>query len=168
MNDAISFGAFAKKPTNIGANMDFNTIGFPQPYNGSVSGLSTFQAPGQLTMPGDASGFFSKAGIGGGGIGFNSRTLGAGLTGLQTIGGILAALGQQKAMKKQLKFEIQNANTNNANQTASYNTAIADRARGRASTERTGDGPEAKALEAAAVADYVRANSLTATPYKKG
>ena len=163
-----SFGALGNPTPTIGTNMDFNTIGFPQPYNGSVPGLSTFQAPGQLTMPGDPSGFFSKAGIGGGGIGFNSRTLGAGLTGLQTIGGIWAALGQQKAMKKQLKFAVQSANTNNANQVASYNTAIGDRAAALASATRKGDTPADLAAAGQVVANYNDKNRLTPAPYGKG
>jgi hypothetical protein len=73
------------------------------------------------------------------------------LSGLQTLGGLWNAFQAMKLAKKQFKFTKDITETNLANQMKSYNTALADRARGRGVMEgQTSD----------QVAQYINANSL--------
>ncbi len=58
-----------------------------------------------------------------------------GLTGLQTIGSLWGAFQAAKLAKKQFKFTKDFTTKNLANQVASYNTTLEDRARSRAAVE---------------------------------
>lgn len=85
------------------------------------------------------------------GIGFNLPTLDLGLSGLKTLGSLWAAMQSAKIAKKQLNFTRDVTNTNLANQTQSYNTILADKARARGRVEGKSD---------AQVSDYIAQNSL--------
>lgn len=73
---------------------------------------------------------------GGGFFGPNfSQNAGLALQGLNTIGGLIGAFGSLNLAKKNFRFQKQMAEKNLANQTQSYNTALEDRIRSRASVE---------------------------------
>jgi hypothetical protein len=94
-------------------------------------------------------------GAGAGGAGAGMSTLGnanAAISGLQTLGALWMANKQMKLAKKQFKFNKDITNINLNNQMQSYNTALADRARGRGVMEgQTSD----------QVSQYINANSLS-------
>ena len=85
------------------------------------------------------------------GLGMNMPTFGLALGGIQTLGGLWGAYNAAKVAKQQLAFTKATTNANLANQTQSYNTSIADRARSRGITE----GQSASQIE-----DYISRNSL--------
>lgn len=111
---------------------------------GSVAGLTPMAQPQLTPTPGFK--FRLPAGIGN-----NIDTLSLALGGLQTLGGLWAAKKQLGLAKKQFRFSRDFANANLENQTQSYNTAIADRARARGFTEG-----QSQPL----VDDYIARNSL--------
>ena len=92
-----------------------------------------------------------KWGLKGAGFGNNLDTYKLAFAGLDTLAGLWSANQQLGLAKKQLAFSKAFANANLANQTKSYNTAIADRARSRGAVE--GQSP-------AQVEDYISKNSL--------
>ena len=59
----------------------------------------------------------------------------AGLGGIQTIGGLIGALGSLSLAKKQFAFNKRMMETNLTNQVGAYNTALEDKARSRAVVE---------------------------------
>lgn len=69
------------------------------------------------------------------GFGFNSNTIGMVMGGLQALGSLWNSYNQQKLAKEQFKFQKQAWQTNLANQTKTYNTALEDRIRARHFTE---------------------------------
>ena len=71
----------------------------------------------------------------GSGFGFNQGTIGLGLQGLSSIGGLWNAFQAQKLAKDQFKFTKEFANTNLNNSIKSYNTQLEDRGRSRAVVE---------------------------------
>ena len=74
-----------------------------------------------------------------------------GVSGLQTVAGLYNAYNSNKLAKQQLRFSRNFANANLANQTQSYNTALADRARSRGVMEGQSQ---------AQVDSYIAANRL--------
>lgn len=93
-------------------------------YNFSGSDL----APGTFGGGGASNGMF--------GSGMNGFQLaGAGLDGLKTIAGIWGGLKMLNLAKKQFTFNRDFSTANLGNSIKSYNTALADRARGRAVME---------------------------------
>lgn len=84
-------------------------------------------------------------------FGMNMPTFNAALGGLQTLGSLWNAFQANSLMKKSINAQTKFAQANLDNQTQSYNTTIADRARNRAFVEGTGQ---------AAVDDYIAKNSL--------
>lgn len=103
---------------------NFN-FGMDQP-NFNVNGLNPNMGGANA-----AQGFFG----GGRELGFNAPTVGAGLSGLATIGNIWNAFQSQKLAKEQFKYTKGVTETNLANSIASYNTALSDRARSRGAME---------------------------------
>ena len=61
--------------------------------------------------------------------------VGVGLSGLQTIGGLIGAFGSLGLAKKQFQLQSDMMNTNLKNQILAYNTALEDKARSRAAVE---------------------------------
>lgn len=114
------------------------------PFN--PTGLTSSASPSGLVPFSGGGGLFS-----GSGLGFNQPTFQLALGGLQTLGNIWGGLKSLSLAKKQLAFSKGFANANLANQTQSYNTQIADRARARGFTE--GQSPSQ-------VDDYITKNSL--------
>lgn len=102
-------------------------------------------------LPDDLFGGADKGLFGITGLGKNIQTLGLGLDGLKTLGSMWGAYQTLKLANKQFDFNKQVTNENLGNQIQSYNTAIADKARGRSSYEGTGQ---------AATDKYVADNSL--------
>lgn len=84
-----------------------------------MDGMSSF-APG---VQGDQGNGFMNF------LGSNGFKTGVGA--LQTVSGLYNAYNSNKMAKQQLRFSRNFANANLANQTQSYNTALADRARSR-------------------------------------
>ena len=74
-----------------------------------------------------------------------------GVDGLKTVTGLYNAYNSNKMAKQQLRFSRNFANANLANQTQSYNTALADRARSRGVMEGQSQ---------AQVDSYIAANRL--------
>lgn len=109
----------------------------PQSFNfgGNVGNkLGAFDTgidPNMGGTPMSAQGFFG----GGRELGFNAPTIGAGLSGLATIGNVWNAWQSQKLAKQQFKYTRGVTETNLANSIASYNTALSDRARSRGAME---------------------------------
>lgn len=83
-------------------------------------------------MPGAGGGFFGSSG---GKLGLNMDTAGLAMSGLQTLANVWGAFEARNLAKKQFNFTKDVTNTNLANQIASYNTAISDRARSRGKVE---------------------------------
>lgn len=83
---------------------------------------------GAANMPG------TFGNVGGGGL-TTGQYVGLGLGGLQTIGNLLASFKSLSLANKQFNFQKDFATKNMANQVATYNTALADRARSRAAME---------------------------------
>lgn len=86
------------------------------------------------------------------GLGANMPTIGLGLDGLKSIGGLYTSLGALGVAKQQLALSKMIANKNLANQTTSYNTALSDRARSRGVAE---------GQTQSTVDDYIKKNSLS-------
>lgn len=86
-------------------------------------------------------GFNNGGGIAGGwnsqgnGLGFNLGTAQLALGGLNSLGNLWGAFQANKMAKEQFAYQRNLANANYDNQVASYNTALADRGRSRASIE---------------------------------
>lgn len=105
--------------------------------SGAVAGDAGAPAPGAFN--------FDIGGLGGGVAGAKPRgafgglgtagAINAGLSGLQTLGGLWMGLKQLSLAKKQFQFSKDFANTNLANSMKTYNTALGDRARSRGFTE---------------------------------
>lgn len=108
--------SFQPQDFNFGANVGGQ----------SVAGFNDFG-----NQNGPASGFFGY----GRDIGFNAPTIGAGLSGLATIGNIWNAFQSQKLAKEQFKYTKGVTETNLANSIAAYNTQLGDRARSRGAVE---------------------------------
>lgn len=83
-------------------------------------------------MPRAGGGFFGSSG---GKLGLNMDTAGLAMSGLQTLANVWGAFEARNLAKKQFNFTKDVTNTNLANQIASYNTAISDRARSRGKVE---------------------------------
>lgn len=81
----------------------------------------------------------------------NLNGLMAGISGLQTLGGLYTSLSQLNLAKKQQAYTQKITDTNLANQTKNYNTSLSDKAAARFAQE----GKSADALKA-----YIAANSL--------
>ncbi len=128
-------------------------------FGSSVVPMPSFDA-GSYSLPGSAMGQqfnFPSVGAPGGagagsGFGFNAPTAQLALGGLQALGNLWGGIQANKMAKKQFKFSKNMALTNLANQVKSYNTALADRARGRAVMESQSDATRDA---------YVRDNSLS-------
>ena len=138
------------------AGFDASSINFGLGYNrptDSVFTGSAFPMPAGLGDPSNFNfgglkkpGFFEKSGIGA-----NMETFNAAINGLGTLGSLWGGMKQLGLAKKQLAFQRSTANANMANQTQSYNTQIADRARSRGVMEGQSQGQ---------VDDYIARNSL--------
>jgi hypothetical protein len=122
-----------------------NDFGGAAPWS-QVSGMPDLSGFG---APDPSSGWFGIKGLG-----LNMPTAQMGLDGLKSIGGLYASLGALGVAKKQLALSSMVANKNIANQTASYNTALSDRARSRGVAE---------GQTQATVDDYIKKNSLSGT-----
>ena len=110
--------------------------------------LPTTQAMGRI-------GQIGRGGLGGfldrNGIGANLKTFNGGIQGLASLGNLWAGAQQLKLAKSQFDASRDFANINLANQTKSYNTAVADRARSRGAMEGQSQSQ---------VDDYIARNSL--------
>lgn len=86
---------------------------------------------------------------GAGGSGFWSKDGGAGmiLGGVQILGNLWNSYQQHKMAKEQMSFAREQWDTNLANQTQTYNTALEDRIRARHHTEGKGSGATDAYLE---------------------
>lgn len=133
---------------------DVNPVGFDY-LNSPTTGASPFGSDFQAFNPRQIAGYGAMPQqsnwFGIDGLGKNMDTLQLGLGGLQTLAGLWGAIQASKIAKDNLKFTRASANANLANQTQSYNTAIADRARSRGAWEGQSQGQ---------VADYIAKNQL--------
>jgi len=123
----------------------FNAAGFSPDqinYGGGFGGMKSLMSSG----PAQDGGLFGFKGLG-----KNMATINAGLSGVQTLAGLWGALKAADVAKKQLAFTKATTNANLANQTQSYNTGIADRARARGAFEGQSQSQ---------VSDYITQNSL--------
>jgi hypothetical protein len=68
-------------------------------------------------------------------FGFNAPTLNLAMSGLGTIGNLIAGFKALSLANKQFNFQKEFSEANLANQIKSYNTALADRSRARAAFE---------------------------------
>lgn len=64
-------------------------------------------------------------------LGFNTETLGLGMTGLGALAGLWNGFNMNKMAQKQFKLTKEMANANLTNQIKSYNTALEDKIRAR-------------------------------------
>ncbi len=139
---------------------------FPGDYSSLMGnqygGMPTLGTPMETFNPmaGVAGGIGGLSGMGGMGAdtGWASKfggTMGvakAGIAGLQTLGQLWMGFKAAKMAKKQFQFTKDITNTNLANQIKTYNTALADRARGRGVMESQSQATQDS---------YVRDNSLS-------
>lgn len=134
----LSFGNYNSATTN---GSQLGTMGFaannlsmgtnvPQAQGVDISGLGTTDTS---TVLDDATG----SATGGSGPGFWSRDGGAGLIlgGVQVLGNLWSSYQAHKMAKEQMAFAREQWQTNLANQTQTYNTALEDRIRARHHTE---------------------------------
>lgn len=109
---------------NQNQGMNFNTPAMNyQP--GAAIGMAT--QPQQQTLAG-AGGLTNQ-------LGLNLPTFQLGLGALNTVGNLYGAFSANNLAKDQFKFAKNITNTNLNNQIQSYNTALEDRARSRATAE---------------------------------
>lgn len=135
-------------PSTLSYSAPANVVGM-QPGQSQISdsySLSSALKGGMFDQ-----GSSSKDWFGIDGLGKNIDTLKLGASGLQTLAGLWGALKAADVAKKQLSFTKAATNANLANQTQSYNTSIADRARARGAFEGQSQSQ---------VADYISQNSL--------
>lgn len=106
------------------------------PVSGSPMPGVTVQSP---TTPGVTGGVGPQQGSG---PGFWSKDGGAGLIlgGVQVLGNLWSSYQAHKMAKEQMAFAREQWDTNLANQTQTYNTALEDRIRSRHFTEGKGSG----------------------------
>lgn len=119
---------------NLSSGYGYNSAYTPQNFNFGGMGTELNQMNTGVNYgasPGVNDGFFGN----GRELGFNAPTVGAGLSGLATIGNIWNAFQSQKLAKEQFKYTKGVTETNLANSIASYNTALSDRARSRGAME---------------------------------
>lgn len=110
---------------NFDINTGYNELYNPQAFN---FGLGTNGMGGGNSF---GSNFFGQ----GRDLGFNAPTLGAGLSGLASIGNIWNAFQSNKLAKDQFKLTKGATETNLANSIGAYNTSLSDRARSRGAME---------------------------------
>ena len=132
---STGFGGFNAGP----GNMTYNVPGISP-----VSAINNFSLPGVDYKP---TGFGTGVAAGATGLDGLSAALakprpmgvwdkvGVGLSGLQTIGGLIGAFGSLGLAKKQFQLQSDMMNTNLKNQILAYNTALEDKARSRAAVE---------------------------------
>lgn len=125
----------------------------------NLSGIGGTQQIAQAGQGGIFGGLFgSGAGTSMGQIGGNAGSSGLlgigqlGLSGIGSLGSLYTGLKSLGLAQDQFNFQKQLANTNLANQTQSYNTALSDKANSRAFAE--GQSP-------AQAASYIAANKLS-------
>ena len=128
-----NYGSATTNGTDLGASGMGLSMGTPTT-NSSMSSGGTGMAPNvSVAAP-------TAAGTGGGqvggaqqGSGFWSKDGGAGmiLGGVQVLGNLWSSFQAHKMAKKQMAFAREQWDTNLANQTQTYNTALEDRVRGR-------------------------------------
>lgn len=135
LNDATVNGS-QMSPMQSGA-MDY-ALGTPVSGTGGTTGVTgvTVQSP---TTPGTGAGVGPQQGSG---PGFWSQEGGAGLIlgGVQVLGNLWSSYQAHKMAKEQMAFAREQWDTNLANQTQTYNTALEDRIRSRHFTEGKGSG----------------------------
>lgn len=136
MSIANAFDNYGSVTTN-GTQLGTTGVGLSmgQPTNMPTGPAS---APMDVTVASPNSGL-SGAGNGAGsqqGSGFWSKDGGAGLIlgGVQVLGNLWSSFQAHKMAKKQMAFAREQWDTNLANQTQTYNTALEDRIRGRYAT----------------------------------
>lgn len=113
INNQLSMGT----PVNSGYSSDLSNMGMTDTSTVLGTGSGNPQTNPQM---GQGPGFWSKDG-------------GAGLAigGVQVLGNLWSSYQANKMAKKQMSFARDQWNTNLANQTQTYNTALEDRIRGR-------------------------------------
>lgn len=129
--------------------MDILGIGAVTPFTTQTPDfIPTTQAMGRIGQigRGGLSGFLDRNGIGA-----NLKTFNGAIQGLTSLGNLWAGAQQLKLAKSQFDASRDFANINLANQTKSYNTAVADRARSRGAMEGQSQSQ---------VDDYIARNSL--------
>lgn len=115
--DFSLLGSVGTPGVSTGLTLGSAGVGLQPPSTG-------FWAPGNNSVIG-------KPGAGTGN-GWNAETLGLGIQGLATIGGLYNALQSNKLAKDQFNFTKEVTNTNLNNQIKTFNTTMEDRARARA------------------------------------
>ena len=128
--------------------MDIVGFGAVTPLSVGSDFVPTSQALGRIGMysQGGLSGFLRNNGVGA-----NLKTFNGAIQGLTSLGNLWAGAQQLKLAKRQFDASRDFANINLANQTKSYNTAVADRARSRGAMEGQSQSQ---------VDDYIARNSL--------
>lgn len=134
----MQFNNYTSSTTNgsqlSNTQMGLNQVGASGAPMGNVGGPAvadvTVQAP-QTPQTGG-----TGMGQQGGGSNFWSKDGGAGLIlgGIQVLGNLWSSFQAHKMAKEQMKFAREQWDTNLANQTQTYNTALEDRIRGRYAT----------------------------------
>lgn len=139
----LSWGSSIGSATTNGSQMGTYDIGVSQtamaPVNGASVGGSaipnvTVQSP---TTPGAGGRVNAQQGSGWFGEGGKMNTI---IGGVQVLGSLWNSYQQHKMAKEQMAFAREQWNTNLANQTQTYNTALEDRIRARHHTEGRGNG----------------------------
>jgi hypothetical protein len=135
MYNSLNFDNYRSVKTN-GTDLTSNGLGLSmgQPINGPTGPAAapmdvTVNAPMNPLSGSDNSSVQQ-------GSGFWSKDGGAGLVlgGVQVLGNLWSSLQAHKMAKEQMSFAREQWNTNLANQTQTYNTALEDRIRGRYAT----------------------------------
>ena len=122
--------------SSFGLGGSINSGGFTPVTAGSSMAGGNFG----LNAGGSQPGFFEVGG-----------TAQMGLGALQTLGSLWNSFNQNKLAKKSLKLQTKAFNTNLANETQSYNTALEDRIRARHAVE---------GRDSSATDDYIKKHSL--------
>lgn len=118
--DYSLFGSTGAPGVTTGMSLGTGGIGMRAPNAG-------FWAPGNNSVLGK-----NYGGGAGTGLGWNTETLGLGIQGLASIGGLYNAYQSNKLAKEQFNFTKEVTNTNLNNQIKTFNTTMEDRARARA------------------------------------
>ncbi|AGH07389.1 hypothetical protein SUFG_00017 [Sulfitobacter phage phiCB2047-B] len=123
--------------TQVGMNQNMAPLSMGQPVGGAVTGVDVTASANPIgQQSAQQGGSFWKNGDGS----FNTNNIQLALGGAQLLGGLWNSYQQQKIAKEQLGLSRQTFETNLANNTQTYNTALEDRIRARYNTEGRSSG----------------------------